>query len=93
MDPAVGAYLQDENGDLLSIQEVRQKLINGEKIVLNNDAILPPDLYFHYMSKNLFRFSCSFISEFNFESKTGKFICNLYPKLYMDILNQRKTRR
>jgi hypothetical protein len=84
IDPSVGAYMQDENGDLLSVQEVRQKLINGEKIVLNSDAILPPDLYFHYMSKNLFRFSCSFISEFNFESKDRKVYCNLYPKLYLD---------
>jgi len=85
MDPTVGAYLKDGNGILLSIQEVRQKLIKGEKIILNNNAILPSDLYLHYMSKNLFRFECPFRSEFNTESNGNKNLsCHLYPKLYMD---------
>jgi hypothetical protein len=84
MDPAVGGYFKDGNSNLLSVQEVRQKIINGEKIEANSDALLPNDLYQHYMSKNLFRFECSFVSEFNFESKNNRVYCHLNPKLYVD---------
>ncbi|HVO73267.1 MAG TPA: hypothetical protein VMT35_04535 [Ignavibacteriaceae bacterium] len=84
MDSAVGGYFEDENGILLSIQEVRQKLINGDTLVLNNDAELPDFIYLHYLSKNLFRFECSFTSEFNFESKEKKVYCRLNPKSYAD---------
>lgn len=83
MDPSVGGYLKDERGVLLSIQEVRQKLIKGERIILNSEAVLPNDLYLHYMSKNLFRFDSQFKSEFNLESGDN-LTCHLYPKLYMD---------
>lgn len=91
MDPSTGGYLKDENGNLLSIQEVRDRLIKGEKIILNSDAILPVDLYLHYMSKNLFRFECPLRSEFNDESNDNeKVSCRLYPKLYID-LNPKKS--
>jgi hypothetical protein len=84
VDSAVGGYFEDGNGILLSIQEVRQKLIDGEKLLLNDDAELPGKIYLHYLSKNLFRFECSFASEFNFESKEKKVYCRLNPKLYSD---------
>jgi hypothetical protein len=84
MDSSVGGYFKDENGNLLSIQEVRQKMINGEKIEANSDALLPNDLYQHYMTKNLFRFECSFVSEFNFELMDKKIYCRLNPKSYID---------
>jgi hypothetical protein len=83
MDPSVGGYLKDERGVLLSIQEVRQKLIKGERIILNSEAVLPNDLYLHYMLKNLFRFESQFKSEFNSVSNDN-LTCHLYPKLYMD---------
>jgi hypothetical protein len=84
MDPAVRGYFKDENGTLLSIQQLRQKLIDGKKIVLNDDAELPSEIYLHYLSKNLFRFECSFASKFNFESKKKKVYCRLNPKLYSE---------
>jgi hypothetical protein len=87
MDSAVGGYFEDETGTLLSIQEVRQKLINGDTIVLNTDAELPDFIYLHYLSKNLFRFECSFASEFNFESKEKKMYCQLIPKSYTDSIS------
>lgn len=83
MDSSVGSYLMDESRNLLSIQEFREKLIKGEKILINNDALLPNDLYLHYMSKNLFRFSCSYISGFNSDAKDNT-SCHLYPKRYLE---------
>lgn len=83
MDPSVGAYLKDENGEFLSIQEFRENLISGKKIILNDEAELPADLYFHYMSKNMFRFNCSFNSGFN-DGNTDNTSCNLYPILYLE---------
>lgn len=83
MDPSVGAYLMDKNKNLLSIQEFRDKLIKGEKVLINNDALLPNDLYLHYMSKNLFRFNCAYVSGFNDDTKDNA-SCSLYPKLYLE---------
>ena len=38
MDPTFMAYVMDENGELLSIAEVRDRLVNNKPLVLNPDA-------------------------------------------------------
>jgi hypothetical protein len=83
MDSSVGAYLMDENKNLLSIQEFRDKLIKGKKVLINEDAILPNDVYLHYMAKNLFLFNCTYASSFNDDTKDNA-SCSLYPKSYLD---------
>lgn len=77
MDPSFEAYFKNEKGELLSISEVREYLVQGGKLVLDKEAnwngeATDPDWYLHYMSKNLFRFSCPAASEFGYESKPGK---------------------
>lgn len=74
MDPTFGAYLADEHGRLLSISEVRARLITGEPLVLNKEANYngqphDPERYLHYMSKNLAVTVCATSSEFGLESK------------------------
>ena len=38
IDPSFAAYVKDENGNFLGIQEVRERLVDGRPLVLNEDA-------------------------------------------------------
>ncbi|MDR2292381.1 MAG: transglutaminase domain-containing protein, partial [Prevotellaceae bacterium] len=38
MDPTFNAYVKDENDNLLSIEEVRERLINDQPLFINEDA-------------------------------------------------------
>jgi hypothetical protein len=89
MDPTFNAYLRDENGNYLNIEEVRARLISGSPVVINDDANWnnrqkeTKQMYFNYMSKNLYWLKCSIKSEWDIETgKTGKpkiDYINLYP--------------
>ncbi len=80
IDPTHDAYVMNEKGELLSIEEVRERLINGKTLILNPTAnwnytvsTVKADYLYNYMSKNLFRIECPLKSEFDFESyKSGK---------------------
>ncbi len=69
MDPMKLAFFTDDDNTPLSISELRDYLIGEETLHLNSDANyngLPfeKDEYLHYLSKNLYRFSCSVESKF-----------------------------
>ena len=75
IDPTFAAYVMDEKGNLLGIQEVRERLIKGQPLVLNADAnwnrkILQTkkDYLDNYMAKNLYRLQCPLSSEYNTET-------------------------
>ncbi len=75
VDPTHDAYVMDEEGTLLGIEEVRRRLINGEMIILNPDAnwnhktsTTKKNYLMNYMAKNLYRFSCPLRSEYNYET-------------------------
>ena len=101
MDPTFNAYVSDEKGNLLNIEEVRERLVNDSPLVLNEDANWnnkqkeTKDYYLgYYMSKNLFWLECSLKSEWNVETrKTGKTpitYINLYPGKYNNIDGTKK---
>jgi len=65
MDPTNNAYVMNERGDLLSIAEVRDRLINNKPLILNPDANInrvnsrtKKDYLYEYMAKNLYAFQC-----------------------------------
>ena len=75
IDPTMDAWLTDENGMMLSIAEVRERLKNDMPLVLcetanwNHENPQTKDYYIdEYMSKNLYYFVCKKISRFNPES-------------------------
>jgi hypothetical protein len=80
IDPTFNAYVMNENGEMLSIQEVRESLVLNKPLVLNPDANWNNKIkqtkenYLEtYMAKNLYRMQCPIISEFNSETTaTGK---------------------
>lgn len=80
IDPTNNAYVMNENGELLSIEEVRERIINDKPIILNPDAnwnnkssTTKQDYLYNYMAKNLYRLQCPLVSEYDTETwKDGK---------------------
>lgn len=75
MDPTFNAWVTDENGMLLSIAEVRERIIDGRPYFLNEDANwnnqarqTKADYLDRYMAKNLYYLQCPLRSEFNTET-------------------------
>lgn len=87
MDPTFNAYVSDENGNLLSIAEVRERLRSDKPLVLNEDANWNNETkqtkeYYldSYMAKNLYWLTTTLHSGYNIETDktTGGYI-NLFP--------------
>jgi len=93
MDPSFEAYFKNEKGELLSIAEVREYIIENKKLILDkeinwNGQAYDPESYLRYMSKNLFRFSAPAASEFGYESKPTTLRVYLEP---VDMPAQKNT--
>jgi hypothetical protein len=65
VDPTNDAYVMDEKGELLSIAEVRERLVNDKPLILNPDAnwnhrssVTKEDYLYNYMAKNLYAIQC-----------------------------------
>jgi hypothetical protein len=75
IDPTFNAYVKDENGNFLGIEEVRERLIDAKPLILNEDANWnnerkeTKEEYWNYMAKNLYWLQCSADSKFNTESR------------------------
>jgi hypothetical protein len=87
MDPTNDAYVMNEKGDLLSIEEVRERLITNKPLIVNPDAnhnhfdSMPKDYYLDiYMAKNLYRLYCPRKSEYDYETR-GKNKSAIYINL------------
>lgn len=85
VDPSFNAWVMDENGVMLSVAEVRQRLIDGRPLVLNEEANhnhenkQTKEYYLEtYMAKNLYIIACPmklmFNSEPRFRNPTGNYI-------------------
>ena len=75
IDPTMDAWVTDENGTMLSIDEVRQRLISDRPLVLcetanwNHESQQTKEYYLEtYMAKNLYYFVCKKLNRFNPES-------------------------
>jgi hypothetical protein len=76
VDPTHDSYVMDEKGELLGFKEVRERLINDKTLILNPDAnwnfkssTLKEYHLYKYMAKNLYRFECPLVSEYDTETK------------------------
>ena len=80
VDPTFDAYIMNEKGELLGIQEVRERLINDQTLILNPEANwnrltsqTKEEYLNRYMAKNLYRLECQLISGYNTETwREGK---------------------
>ncbi|UHG94727.1 transglutaminase-like domain-containing protein [Spirosoma oryzicola] len=76
MDPTQAAYLMNEAGQLLSISEVRQRLIEGRPLLLNPTAnwnhkvsATKVDYLDRYMAKNLYQLERPLTSQRDLETR------------------------
>jgi Transglutaminase-like superfamily len=80
MDPTNDAYVMDENNNLLSIQEVRSRLVLGMPLKINETAnwnhkekTTVEHYLYYYMAKNLYMLQCATESRYDYETaKPGK---------------------
>ncbi|MFN7274596.1 MAG: transglutaminase-like domain-containing protein [Bacteroidota bacterium] len=95
IDPTFNAFVMNENGEMLSIEEVRERLINDKILILNpnanwnNKQTQTKEGYLkNYMAKNLYMLESPATSEYNMEThREGKTIS--YIKLLpLDYDNQ-----
>ncbi|HTK22250.1 MAG TPA: transglutaminase-like domain-containing protein [Mucilaginibacter sp.] len=88
IDPTFCAYVMDEKGQLLGLEEVRERLIDDKTLIINPDANWnhkaseTKEYYLgYYMAKNLYRLECPVNSEYDTETRVaGKKIA------YVDLL-------
>ena len=76
IDPTFDAYIMNEKGDLLGIEEVRERIINNKPVLLNPEAnwnhkVSQDKAYylFSYMAKNLYLLECPLSSEYDTETR------------------------
>ena len=95
IDPTFDAYVMNEKGELLSIEEVRERLINEKTLILNPDAnwnnqsTQTKENYLeNYMAKNLYILQCPASSEYNMETSSEGKTYNYIELLPLDYFNQ-----
>lgn len=76
MDPTHDAYVMDEQGSLLSIEEVRQRLLTDKPLLLNPTAnwnykqsTTKEEYLYSYMAKNLYYLETPISSQYDLETR------------------------
>jgi hypothetical protein len=77
IDPTFAAYVRDDKGQFLGINEVRERLIANQPLILNPEANwnhkesqTKAHYLDYYMSKNLYKIECPVSSEYDTETTT-----------------------
>lgn len=91
IDPTNDAYVMDDKGNLLSIEEVRERLIYDKPLVLNPEAnwnhirpVTKKDYLENYMAKNLYILECPLNSEYDLETKIKNKAINYLQLIPLD---------
>lgn len=76
VDPTFDAYVMNEKGELLSIEEVRERIIEDKPLIINpnanwNNRISQEKEYYllNYMAKNLYMLECPVNSQYDLETR------------------------
>ena len=95
IDPTFDAYVMNEKGELMSIEEVRERLISDKTLILNPDAnwnnqqTQTKENYLeNYMAKNLYILQCTASSEYNMETNSEGKTYNYIELLPLDYFDQ-----
>ena len=82
IDPTNDAYVMNEKGELLSIEEVRSRIIHDKTLIVNPEANwnhkvskTKEEYLYQYMAKNLYRMECPLESKYDYETReNGKVV-------------------
>lgn len=85
IDPTFDAYIMNEKGEMLGMEEVRERIINDQPLILNPEANwnnkvtqTKANYLYSYMAKNLYMLECPISSEYDTETQQdGKTISYL----------------
>ncbi|MBP7172915.1 MAG: transglutaminase domain-containing protein [Cloacibacterium sp.] len=95
MDPTFDAFVMDEKGNLLGIEEVRERLIANKPLIINpntnwnNEQTYTKEMYLDmYMAKNLYRLESPIESVYNRETPEEGKVIEYVELLPLDGLNQ-----
>jgi len=95
LDPTFDAYVMNEKGELLGLQEVRNRLINDQPLILNPEANwnrqnsqTKKNYLYNYMAKNLYRLETPIHSTYNYETKEKGKTIKYMQLLPLDGINQ-----
>ncbi len=98
LDPTFDAYVMNEKGELLGLQEVRERLVNDQPLILNPEANwnrensqTKEDYLYNYMAKNLYRLETPLHSTYNYETKKEGKTVEYVQLLPLDGINQKPT--
>jgi len=96
LDPTFDAYVMNEKGELLGLQEVRERLINDKPLILNPEANwnrqvsqTKENYLYNYMAKNLYRLETPLHSTYNYETKEKEKTLEYIQLLPLDGINQK----
>ena len=108
MDANHSAYFIDENHTILSIPEIRKKMINCEKLLFNKELEYIGDsigeklliglmgikkFYRWYFSKNILHYSTNLINTFDVETDITASEIQLIPTNYIKEINPYQAKR
>jgi hypothetical protein len=95
IDPTFDAYVMNEKGELLSIEEVRERIINGKPLILNPEANwnhktsqTKGHYLYYYMAKNLYLLECPMTSEYDTETKQEGKLTRYMELVPLDYFNK-----
>ncbi|MFN7847171.1 MAG: transglutaminase-like domain-containing protein [Bacteroidota bacterium] len=96
IDPTFNAYVMNEKGEMLGIEEVRERLITDKTLILNPDANwnnqnpqTKENYLYNYMAKNLYMLECPANSEYNMETFREEKNISYIKLLPLDYENQK----
>jgi Transglutaminase-like superfamily len=96
MDPTNDAYVMNEKGELLSIEEVRSRMIDNQPLLLNpaanwNNKIskTSEEYLYQYMAKNLYMLQCPVNSEYDAETEVKGKLISYISLVPLEYFNQR----
>jgi len=95
IDPTFDTYVMNEKGELLSIEEVRQRIIDDRPLIISPDANwnhresqTKEHYLFYYMAKNLYRLECAVNSAYDMETGANGKIIEYVELLPLDYFKQ-----
>ncbi|MFK7904582.1 MAG: transglutaminase domain-containing protein [Chitinophagales bacterium] len=95
LDPTFDAYVMNEKGELLGLQEVRERLINDQPLILNPEANWNREMsqtkenyLYNYMAKNLYRLGVPLHSTYDYETEEDGKTVEYIQLLPLDGINQ-----
>lgn len=100
IDPTNDAYVMNEKGELLSIEEVRERVITGKPLILNPDANwnrrvskTNENYLYTYMAKNLYILQSNACNEYDSETYGNNKIISTITLLPLEYFKQKPDKK